>query len=147
MSSSSAPAQDWILEGYWSGEYKYAAVPGVFAGGLPSKFTLELRKTRFGFFRGRVQDDPATSMPEPGEILGWRTGDRIFFLKRMPSRYVRQIDLETKKVSERIHRDGRRHPTILYTGRWLAERNELRGQWRFVLPGRVPGTWFATRAG
>jgi hypothetical protein len=147
MSSSSPSGSGWIPEGRWSGEYKFAAVPGVFAGGMPSKFTLELHQTQFGFFRGRVQDDPTTGMPEPGEIFGWRTGDRVFFLKRMPSRYVRQIDPETKRVSERIKRDGRRHPTILYTGRWIWERNELQGRWRFLLPGRVPGTWFATHAG
>jgi hypothetical protein len=117
MSSSSAPVQNWILDGRWSGEYKYAAMPGVFAGGLPCKFTLELQQTQFDFFRGRVQDDPSAGMPDPGEILGWRTGERIFFLKRMPSRYVHRIDPETKQVSERIRRDGRRHPTILYTGR------------------------------
>jgi hypothetical protein len=145
MSAWGALSNPWIIEGTWLGEYQYAAVPGVFTGGLPTKFTLNLQETKYGFFRGSVQDDPTTGMPEPGTIFGWRSGERIYFLKRMPSRYVRQMDPETKQVSERIRRDGRRHPTILYTGRWLSGENQLEGRWRFVRPGRVPGTWFAKR--
>ena len=136
----------WPIKGHWTGEYRYDGRPGAYAGGRPSGFTMELEKTGLGFFKGKVQDDPTTGMPDVGKIHGWRASSKVYFVKRMPVRSVRRVDLETGEVGERIRDPRRRHPRILYSGRWYAESKELRGEWRILWSG-TSGTWIARREG
>jgi hypothetical protein len=106
---------------------------------------MELEETGLGFFKGKVQDDPASGMLELGKIHGWRASCKIYFVKRMPVLTVRYVDPETRQLGERIRDPQRRHPVILYSGRWYAESSELRGEWRILRSGTT-GTWIARRA-
>jgi hypothetical protein len=142
MDSLGQPA--WPVGGRWLGEYRYDGKPGVYVAVSPSGFTLELEEAGFGFFSGKVQDDPKTGMPDLGRIRGWRGWSKIFFVKRMPVRTVHSVDPETGELSERIQDPRRRHPAILYNGRWYAEAGELRGKWRILRSGTT-GIWFARR--
>lgn len=135
---------DWLMAGRWSGEYRFGAIPGVFAGGLLSAFTLELTEGRFGLFRGSVQDDPNAGIPNPGTIRGWRGPSAVYFLKQMPFRSVRRVNPANGEVSPRLQDVNRKHPPILYRGRWYPDHQELRGKWA-IFPSGTRGTWFARR--
>jgi hypothetical protein len=154
------------LDGEWVGKYRISdewrsAVSSPRVVG----FTLRLSSRGLWKFRGSVRDDPATGMPEEGEVEGWRVGSWVRFTKRMPvfrvsfegrtvpvAEYVRAtmgVDLDPSVIPP--------HPLIRYRGRLAGEGRVMGGHWqmekhRLLIPGRgaIPfpsiwGAWHATR--
>lgn len=107
----------------WSGVYEYDYIPLVDFDPEPVSFRLFLQFTNSTEFSGRVQDDPSSSMPEPGKVTGKLLENQIEFIKRMPVATYMEPNGESLKFNNP-------HPDIFYSGEYVAEENLLIGTWQ-----------------
>jgi hypothetical protein len=148
---------EWSVEGSWVGEYRFDSdrVDAIHA----TAFTLHLSPGWFGRFRGTVQDDPATGMPDPGLLKGKVRGNSVRFWKLMPVAYHFELGPDQRGDPSKMLRSSGAHPPILYEGVYDSDKGVMTGTWhmphgtlvdalgrsRRSLP--LTGTWSASRRG
>jgi hypothetical protein len=126
----------WDITGSWAGEYAYD--PTRTASTVPPsvRFTLTARQGWFGRFRGVIQDDQTSGVPDEAAVAGRVTASGLTFLKQYPAAYLRlggqSVTLrEWLEWQQGIRIDSEiAAQAIRYCGEYEPLERVVRGTWR-----------------
>lgn len=115
------------LVGIWKGSYTYN-LPDEFKdlNMQEVEFTIKINNVKGNKFKGTVEDNLKTGgTPGIGNIIGSFTDQTITFDKKMPIHAI--VDQNNKHYID----ENKKHPTILYEGKFSRSKKHITGTWRF----------------